>query len=393
MLLLAALTALAPFTLQILAPALPAVARDLALTQALAQTLLSSSLVAMAVATLLWGPLSDLYGRRPVMLAALALAVAGSVLAALAPGLGLALAGRLAQAGGAVAGMVLARAVAQDVWGRERAVAVLGQVTAAMVVAPMLAPALSGVIVEQLGWRGVFWAGALLSALCLALAAGRLAETRPPPAGPAPRGMAAALAETAAGFAEVARERGFWAYAGFGVASLATFLFFVGAGPLVMDRAYGLDAQAYGLWFLGIAAAYMAANVACGRVTAALGPDRALRLGAAISLAALVGGLGLGLAGAHHPTAFILPIMVQSVGAGLAVPNALAGATAAVPGRAGVAAGLMGAAQFLFAGAAAQVAGMIGHATAVPALSLMLAFLVVGVALHLALSTSRASGP
>src|SRR5690606_16529208 len=163
-LLLAAVTATGPFTLHALSPALPAVSAGLEVSAAAAQLLLSLSLVAMAVSTLAWGPLSDRYGRRPVLLVGMVVATLGSALAAVAPSLWVAILGRLLQAGGAAAGMVLARAVAQDVFGTARAAGVIGQMTAFMVAAPMVAPTVSGLIVASSDWRGVFWMTAVLCA-------------------------------------------------------------------------------------------------------------------------------------------------------------------------------------------------------------------------------------
>ncbi|MEM9765760.1 MAG: multidrug effflux MFS transporter [Pseudomonadota bacterium] len=379
--LLAALTALGPFALQILAPALPAVARDLEVDAGAAQLLLSLSLVAMAVTTLIWGPLSDRFGRRPVILLGVSLALIGSVIGALAPTLELAILGRLLQAGGAIAGMVLGRAIAHDLYGREGSAAVIGQITAVMVMAPMIAPALSGVIVGQGDWRGIFWAVALLSGILLLAAALRLRETAP--GGHEGESFAETLADTARGFREIGSLARFWCYAGFGVASLSGFLFFVGAAPFVMQEAYGRGPTEYGLWFMLVAISYMAANFACGGVSRRLGGDRTLRLGAYVAIFGLMLAALLATLGIHHPLALVGPVMFQSVGAGLAVPNAMAGATAAVPERAGAASGLMGSCQFLAAGVATQIAGLLPHDTALPLSLGMLVLLGVGLALHL----------
>ncbi|MEO1471365.1 MAG: Bcr/CflA family efflux MFS transporter [Pseudomonadota bacterium] len=388
--LLGALTALGPFSLQIVAPALPAVSADLAVPPAAAQLLLSLSLLAMAVSTLVWGPLSDRLGRRPVMLGGIWLGILGTGLAALAPGLELAILGRVLQAGGLIAGMVLARAVAQDLYGREGAAGVIGQITAVMVIAPMVAPALSGVLVEQIGWRAIFWAVLGLALLTALVAHRHLPETAPPHAA-VPLG--ATLADMGKAFADLGRRAGFWAYAGFGVASLAAFLFFVGAAPFVMHAAYGLGPQAYGLWFVVMAAAYMAANMACGPISRRLGGVATLRLGAALSFAGIVVGIVLALAGVMHPAALFLPAIGQSIGGGLAVPNAMAGAQAAVAGRAGAASGLMGSAQFAVSGLATQVAGALPHDTALPLFLGMGAILGSGIAIHLLLSRAAPGGP
>lgn len=377
--LLAALTAIGPFAMQALAPALPAVARDLQVSAAAAQLLLSVSLAAMAVATLVWGPLSDRLGRRPVLIGAMWLAALGSAAAGVAPDLGLAVAGRVLQAAGAVAGMVLGRAIAQDVYGRQGAAGVIGQITAAMVVAPMVAPVISGVVVELAGWRVVF---ALVTAIAVGLALlaqARLPETAPPAE---PRGWM----DVGRGLAEVAGRRTFWAYALYGVGSFASFLFFVGSAPFVMQEAYGIGPTGYGLYFMLISATYMVSNMLCGPLTRRLGERRALRAGAAFAIAGVGVGVALALGGAVHPMVLMLPMMLQSLGAGLSVPNTMAGAVGAAPDRPGAASGLMGFCQFLGGGVMAQVAGFLPHGTVLPSLLTMQGLLVTGFVLHLVLA-------
>lgn len=282
--LLAAVTAIGPFALQALTPALPSVSGELRVPTALTQLMLSLSLVATAFATLVWGPLSDRLGRRPMLVAGMALAALGSGAAALAPGIWPAILGRLVQAAGAAAGAVLARAVAQDLYGRERASGVIGQITAVMVLAPMLAPVLSGLIVETVGWRGVFALSGLAALVLAAWSRLGLRETAPPRAPDTPLAFLR-------GFAEVARVRAFWSHGCFGAASLAAFLFFVGAAPYVMQEAYGAGPAVYGIAFIPLAAAYMLANMACGWVTAHWGRRRTILTGGALTL----GAMGVGL--------------------------------------------------------------------------------------------------
>ena len=382
--LLAAVTAIGPFALQALSPALPLISADFAVPASVSQLMLSLSLVAMAATTLVWGPVSDRLGRRPVMVAGMVIAGIGSALAAIAPALWIAILGRLLQAGGAVAGMVLARAVAQDLYGRERAAGVIGQVTAVMVVAPMLAPVLSGLIVASVGWRGIFALVAVGAAGLAVWSRAALPET-------APRGARESPLATLRGFAEVMRIGAFWSHACFGAASLASFLFFVGAAPYVMQEAYGAGPAVYGLYFIPLAATYMVANIACGRLTARHGPRRMIVLGSALALGAGAAGLvAMGL-GAAHPMALFAPAVFHSVGAGLAVPNAVAGAVGAAPGRAGAASGLFGFVQFMTAAVSTQVAGFVPHELAAPTLLGMM--LLTGAGLGAYLVLERAEGP
>jgi DHA1 family bicyclomycin/chloramphenicol resistance-like MFS transporter len=384
--LLAAVTAIGPFALQALSPALPALAAGFAVPAAVAQLMLSLSLVAMAVSTLVWGPVSDRLGRRPVMVAGLVLAGFGSALAALAPELWIAILGRLMQAGGAVAGMVLARAVAQDLYGKDRSAAVIGQITAAMVVAPMVAPALSGLIVESVGWRGIF---ALVAVAALGLAVwvrARLPET-------APRGRREHPLETLRAFGQIGRLRTFWAHACFGACSLAGFLFFVGAAPYVMEEAYGARPSVYGLFFIPLAATYMVANMACGRMTNRFGGRRMIIFGGGCTIAAMATGLVVISLGVVNPLALMVPAFFHSIGAGLSVPNSIAGAVGAAPERAGAASGLLGFIQFLTAAVTTQIAGFLPHDIAAPTLAGMAVLSTIGLSGFLALERGVPAGP
>jgi DHA1 family bicyclomycin/chloramphenicol resistance-like MFS transporter len=369
--LLAAVTAIGPFSLQALSPALPAIAVDFEVPAAVAQLMLSLSLVAMAVTTLAWGPVSDRLGRRPVMVAGMLLAGLGSGLAALAPELWLAVLGRLMQAAGAVAGMVLARAVAQDLYGKAGSASVIGQITAAMVVAPMIAPALSGLVVESIGWRAIFALVAAAAAMLAVWAGLKLPETAPK--GPREHPLAMVRA-----FGEIGRRSAFWAHASFGACSLAGFLFFVGAAPYVMQEAYGAAPSVYGFFFMPLAATYMVANVACGRLTARFGGRRMIILGGGLTIGAMSAGLLAVASGLESPLALMVPAFFHSVGAGLSVPNSVAGAVGAAPGRAGAASGLLGFIQFLTAAVTTQIAGFLPHDVAAPTLGGMTVLSVLG---------------
>jgi DHA1 family bicyclomycin/chloramphenicol resistance-like MFS transporter len=384
--LLAAVTAIGPFALQALSPALPALATDFAVPAAVAQLMLSLSLVAMAASTLVWGPVSDRLGRRPVMVAGLVLAGFGSALAALAPELWIAILGRLMQAGGAVAGMVLARAVAQDLYGKDRSAAVIGQITAAMVVAPMVAPALSGLIVESVGWRGIF---ALVAVAALGLALwvrAKLPET-------APRGRRENPLATLRAFGQIGRLRTFWAHACFGAFSLAGFLFFVGAAPYVMEEAYGARPSVYGFFFMPLAATYMLANMACGRMTSRFGSRRMIIFGGGCTIAAMATGLVVMSLGVINPLALMVPAFFHSIGAGLSVPNSIAGAVGAAPERAGAASGLLGFIQFLTAAVTTQIAGFLPHDIAAPTLVGMAVLSTIGLSGFLALERGVPAEP
>jgi DHA1 family bicyclomycin/chloramphenicol resistance-like MFS transporter len=348
--------------------------------------MLSLSLVAMAVCTLVWGPVSDRLGRRPVMVAGLVLAGFGSALSALAPELWIAILGRLMQAGGAVAGMVLARAVAQDLYGKDRSAAVIGQITAAMVVAPMVAPALSGLIVEIVGWRGIFALTAAAAMVLAVWARARLPET-------APRDKREHPLKTLRAFGQIGRCRAFWAHAVFGACSLAGFLFFVGAAPYVMEQTYGARPSVYGLFFIPLAATYMLSNMACGRMTSRYGGRRMIIFGGSCTIAAMTIGLVAMGAGVINPLVLMVPAFFHSIGDGLSVPNSVAGAVGSAPDRAGAASGLLGFIQFLTAAVTTQIAGFLPHDEAAPVLIGMTVLATIGVVGFLALERGVEAEP
>lgn len=354
-LLLGAVTAIGPFTMHALSPALPEIAADFEVSAAAAQVMLSLSLVAMAVMTLLWGPASDRFGRRPVMLLGLALAAAGSVLAAVSDVLWLAIAGRLLQAAGGAAGVVLSRAVAQDVFGSERAAGVIGQVTAVMVAAPMIAPTVSGLMVELGGWRAVFWLSAAVCAALVVWTRAGLAETAP--AG----GTGRSVVDTFRGFLIISRRRSFWRYAGYAAFGLSSFYYFVAIAPYVMREAFGQGPAAYGLYFMMLSGMFMVTNVISGPVTLWLGEERTLFFGAVLSVLGPATTAALLIGGVHQPWVLFVPGMLGSLGAGLAMPNAMGRAVAAVPERAGAASGLLGFSQFIVAAVATQAGGFLPH--------------------------------
>src|SRR5690606_37744203 len=176
---LAAVSALQPFALNVLAPATPALARTFVTDYATIQLTLGLYLLAVAVTQVVIGPISDRFGRRPCVLGGVALFTIGSFAGAFAVDTVTLLAARVVQAAGGGTAFALARAIVRDTSGRDEAASRIGYLTMVMVVAPMVAPFVGGVIDAQLGWRAIFGAKAVFGLAVLVYALAVLGETAP----------------------------------------------------------------------------------------------------------------------------------------------------------------------------------------------------------------------
>ncbi len=383
-------TGLGPFAMQVFLPALPAIQAGFATSAAAAQLAFSLSTLAIAFATLVYGPLSDRIGRRPALLGGLFVYLLGTGLCALAPSLELLVLGRVVQAAGGCAGMVLSRAIVRDLYPREQAAQALAWITMAMVVAPTMAPALGGFLVDRAGWRSIFALGLAVGAGVLLACRARLVETGRP-GGPGGPGSAAATMLTA--FAVLMRHRAFRGFAAQAAFSMAVFFGFLAAAPFLVVETYGRPALEYGLLFVLISGSFMAGNFAAARLSARLGSERMILLGSLGSLAGAALALALALFGLRTPLALFLPTALGAFAQGLAMPNAQAAIVSVVPGLAGTAAGLSGFLQMTTAALAAQLVGSLPTDTPLPATLAMT--VCAGIALLGALHAGvrKANGP
>ena len=368
---LVAVTAIGPLSMQIFLPALPIIQADYGVSPAVAQLALSISMISIALATLAYGPLSDRFGRRPVMIAGMLIFLAGSAICTFAPNVWLLILGRIVQAAGGTCGLVLARAIVRDVYAEEKVASVIAYLTIAMVVAPMVAPAIGGGLTEWLSWRAIFAFVGLIGVGVLALVLLRLAETHSRPAShPGVEGMLE-------GFAMLLRSPVFCGYAFSGAFGLASFFAFASGAPYVMVNVLGRPVTEYGLYFVMLSLAFMAGNFAAARLSEQVGRHRMILTGNAVSLSAVTLAAALALAGVWTPLAIFLPTAVIVFGNGMAMPNLQAGALAVRPRSAGTASGLMGFLQMAIAAFFAQAVGSLTADTPYP----MIAFMFTGLSL------------
>ncbi len=360
--LLMAMTSIGPATLNILVPALPGLVTRLASDTGTVQLTLSLYLLSLAAAQLLLGPLSDRFGRRPVVLAGLTLSVVASLAAIAASSINALIMARVIQAVGASTGIVIGRAIIRDLYERERAAAMIGLVTTAMVIAPMISPLIGGILDTAFGWEAIFLFIAAFSGAVLLWAALVLPETRPASVAHRP-GMLIEHWRALIGSAK------FHGYVLCGALGSAPFFTFLGGGPHVVVTLMGRTSAEYGVWFAITSLGYMSGNFTASRLSQRFGLD-----------AMILGGIAFELAGASltallvatmpkaGPAIIFLPQLVISYGNGLLLPNAIAGAISVRPQAAGAAAGMTGFAQMAVGAASAQIVSiaLAGGSSAMP---------------------------
>jgi DHA1 family bicyclomycin/chloramphenicol resistance-like MFS transporter len=350
-----------PATLYLFIPAMPAIQTAFDVSTSTVQLSLSLALAAMTPATLLYGPFSDAYGRRRTLLVASLLIAAGSGLAALASSIGVLIVGRVVQACGAAAGPVLASSIVFDLYGDERAGPVLAQLVAGMVVAMMITPVLGGLLTDHEGWRSTFVLSCVLGAALLAATWRVLPETRqaPDPASVRP-------AELLRGYTRLLRHPVYLGYALMAAFSMAISYAFLSAAPHVLIAQMGGSASEFGFWLLGVAAGFIAGNLAAARWTDSLGRTRMILVGGTLSLAACAA-LTIALT-VWAPTRWAMfgPAIVAAAACGLAMPNAEAALLGVIPELSGSASALESALVLVISAITSQVVGALLGETPFP---------------------------
>lgn len=358
---LASTIAASSFTIQIFLPALPAVQAAFDVTASQVQLTVSLPLFVTALATLIYGPLSDRYGRRPVLIVGMVMFFVGTVLCLFASSIVTLVLGRFIQALGSAAGVVIARAAVRDLYGRERAAAVLAGLIAIMVVAPMIAPTLGGFLVDGFGWRGNIGATVIFAGALLALVVFGLPETHHN------RSHGAfGLFSFTSSFGILLASSAYRAYAFQSAFMISVFYVFLAAAPYSVMVVMDVSATAYGLYFLLSTVGYLSGTLIANRYSERVGLDRMIRIGTLIA----VGFTGLVavlmLMGIWHPLAVFLPITIMGAANGMVLPNSNAGALSVYPELAGAASGLTSFIQLGIAALFAQLSGSWQNGTPYP---------------------------
>ncbi|SJM56166.1 multidrug effflux MFS transporter [Gulosibacter sp. 10] len=383
------IAAVGPFATDMYLSSFTEIATELGTGPAPVQLTLTAFLIGMSVGQLFNGPLSDRFGRRPVLLVALGVFAAASIAMVFSPAIEAFVALRLVQGLAGSAGVVIARAIATDLSAGDTAVRALSLIAMVTALGPLVAPPIGGAIATWIGWRGVLAALAVVALAMLLLALLRVPESHPPEERPPGRRLDAFRR-----FGGLLRDGAFTSFALAFAFGFAAMMSYISASPFVGQRVLGMSGLEYSFSFAAAGAALVLANLSNARLAPRFGVRRMLAVGIAAVLAAGVGFAALSITGALSPASFVPCAFVLTAGTGYPMANASALALArTVQASRGAGSALVGASQFAFGALASPLVGLWGERTAVPmALCVLVAGAVSAVFALVALRSSRAEG-
>lgn len=366
-LILGLLTALGPFAIDMYLPSLPVIGASLGSTPDRALTSLTAYFVTFAFGQMVFGPVSDLVGRKPPLYAGVTLFLLASIGCALARDMNTLIALRIVEGLGGAAGMVIARAIVRDLHGGNEEVRLLSMLMLVFSVSPVLAPLAGSLIVEFSSWRGVFWVISGLAVAALGATAWFIPETRP----------RHARAGTSPGSVWVACRRlgtdgSFMSLTFVGTFAISGFFVFLANSAFVFTGHYGLSARLYSLVFGVNAAAFFAGMQLAGRMTERFGLRAVVKTSLAAYAAVLLALTALVASGAESLPLVISMLFVGYSFIGLMLPGASVLAMARHGDIAGTASSLMNSLQLVTGTAIMAISGYFANGTPLP--------MVVGIA-------------
>ncbi|MGA8195086.1 MAG: multidrug effflux MFS transporter [Acetobacteraceae bacterium] len=338
--LIVAITACGTLGMHLIIPALPDTARALGVSAGAIQLTITLYLIGLAIGQLLYGPISDRFGRRPVLLGGLALFTLAGIATAAAPTAWALVVARILQSIGACAGLVLGRAIVRDSAAPDRAAAQLAMLTMVMSMAPAIAPVLGGYATAWIGWRAAFALLAIIGAVTLVLAVLMLPETN--------RVQSGTRASMLIGSLRLFRSRAFCGYVLGGAFTTTSFYAFMAASPFILIDLLHQPTERVGLYYLLLMAGVAAGSFLANRVAGRIRVQVALRLANSFAIAGAALFMLADLLDMLSVMTVIAPVVLFMVGAGMASPFALAGAVSVNSHAIGAASGLYGFTQMAY---------------------------------------------
>ncbi|MEM0950024.1 MAG: multidrug effflux MFS transporter [Pseudomonadota bacterium] len=366
------LTGLSALSMNVFLPSLPGMSAYFDTEYRIVQLSVAVYLAFNAPLQIIIGPISDRYGRRPVILGSIALFLIATLGCLAAPNIEVFLVFRMAQAA-IVAGLVLSRAIVRDVVSQNEAASMIGYVTMGMAVVPMVGPAFGGVLDSLFGWKASFWLLVLLGLALFWLVWVDLGETT--------RGRPTSFRAQFAEYPELLTARRFWGYCMTSAFASGAFFAYLGGAPYVGTQVFGLTPAELGVFFGAPALGYALGNGVSGRFSARVGINPMILAGTITTAGGLVISMGLHLAGIKTVWTFFGCMTFVGFGNGLVIPNSTAGMLSVRPRLAGTASGLGGA---IMVGGGAGLSALAGWVlgdgdSAGPLIALMLVSSIAGV--------------
>ena len=373
LLLLVLMTGVAPISLYVLVPALPVLASDFGSNISIVQMTVSLFMVGIACSQLIMGPLSDRFGRRPVLIGGVTLAMIASIGCIFAETLPKLIAARFLQALGGASGMVISRAIIRDLYSRDRISSMISLVIAVMMVAQMLSPLIGGLIETTFGWRAIFYLMAFASLMVTIAIAVALPETRRR----VPRAPGGGFVADAKSLIST---RAFVGYVLCQVLASSIIFTFAGGGPYVVVTQMGRSSAEYGAWFATSGLAYLLGNLCCVRFAPRHSLERLMWFGLVLQFSGALLNLTWGLLGYNQQPSWLFGThMLVTFANAFVMSNATAGVISIRPQAAGTASGLMGFTQMGFGALCSQFGAWLGGHFATP-VPLNIAILVLSLA-------------
>ncbi|WP_342237289.1 multidrug effflux MFS transporter [Inquilinus sp. OTU3971] len=355
------LTAMGPFAIDMYLPALPEIGRSLGAGTEAVQASLMAFFISLGVGQLVFGPLSDMFGRKLPLYVGLAVFLAGSIGCVFAPDIETLIAFRFVQGLGACAGMVIPRAVVRDLHTGTEAARLMSLLMLVFSVSPILAPLAGSFVIEAAGWRGVFWVVTVLAALGILLLALCLSETRP-----RHHRVESSIAGALSAYRSLLTDRKFLGLTFIGAFGIASFFAYLANSSFVLIEHYGLSPRLYSVFFSINAVSFIGVSQCTAWLAARFGFGRIVRVAVTGYAAAMVLLLAVTLAGVDRLEVLAALLFVGYGFLGLVIPTTSVLALEEHGAVAGTASALMGTLQFVTGAVVIAVVGPFFDGTSLP---------------------------